>query len=193
MKDREQEWLDRIGNGDFSAFRLLMERHQAKLYDLAVQMLGNREDAEDAVQESFVKIYQALPRFRRQSGLNTWMYRIVVNTCTDLLRKRKRRLPLDDSYSLEGRVSVRFSPGHEDPEKNAEAEDFARLFRKAVAELSPRERAVVVLRHMEELPLQEIGRVLGLSTGTVKSLHFRAIRKLRMSLRRLGFEESEVP
>ena len=193
MKDREQEWLDRIGNGDFSAFRLLMERYQAKLYDLAVQMLGNREDAEDAVQESFVKIYQALPRFRRQSGLNTWMYRIVVNTCTDLLRKRKRRLPLDDSYSLEGQVSARFSPGHEDPEKNAEAEDFARLFRKAVAELSPRERAVVVLRHMEELPLQEIGRVLGLSTGTVKSLHFRAIRKLRMSLRRLGFEESEVP
>lgn len=189
MTDQEQEWLHQIQCGDFSAFRKIMEQYQEKLYFLALDLVGNPQDAQDMLQESFVKIFSGLQSFRGEAALGSWFYRITVNTCLDYLRKMKRESHFWDLEQNRDRVLHLMD--HEvqhNPEKNLDRQTVQRLVRKAIDHLSPRERTVFILRHYHDLTLREIAETLRLAQGTVKSLHFRGIRKLQKELKTVESE-----
>jgi RNA polymerase sigma-70 factor (ECF subfamily) len=147
--------LTRSGNAN--AFEELVRRHQVTIFRIALRMLGDRRDAEDASQEAFLQAWRALPRFRSQSAFSTWLYRIVTNRCLNLRRDRKpRQALLWDQESGE--------PG---PEEEVEA-------RHRLLELTPEQRAVFVLRHLEGCAYEEIVEILGISLAAVKSRLHRA-------------------
>lgn len=171
--------------GSQDAFCELVERYKGKAMSIAIGLLGNVEEAKDASQEAFVKAYRALPGFRAEASLATWLYRIVVNECHDLLRARARRrlwspAPTADEEAVDFLELI--------PSDQASARDLAddteraRLLRGAIAQLSPRQRAVVTLRYLQDLSVDEVAEVLGCAAGTVKAQLARALRHLRAQL-----------
>jgi RNA polymerase sigma-70 factor (ECF subfamily) len=166
--------------GDSEAFRLLVEAHGRALFGLAYRMTGNRHDAEDVVQEAFLKAYRGLGSFDERSKVGSWLYRIAANCAFDVLRARQRRdrhfASSDDEPSPEPPAS---EPG---PDRMAMGKDVRDRVAAALAVMSPRERAAFVLRHFEGRSIEEIGRALDLDTSAVKQSVLRAVRKARQVL-----------
>ena len=166
--------------GDSEAFRLLVERHSRALFRLAYRMTGNEHDAEDVVQEAFLKAYRSLDRFEERSQVSSWLYRIASNCAFDVLRRRQRRdspvdsLDVEDAAEPEGTL-----PG---PDRLAEGSDVRRGLEQALERMSARERAAFVLRHFEGRSVREIEEALGLDTTAVKQSVCRAVRKARQVL-----------
>ncbi len=166
-------------------FDRVIDLHQRRIYRLALDLTGNHHDAEDLAQQTFLKAYQGLNGFRGESRLGSWLHRIAVNTHIDLQRglsegARRTQRSWDDEDDFVSSAAERRPAGN--PEKRAEAATIQRHIARALHGLSPRERAVFVLRHYQQLKLREIASVLDVSEGTVKSLLFRAIRRLREEL-----------
>ncbi len=176
MDAEDHRLLEAFRRGEDSAFTALVIKYREGLYRVARRMLGNHEDAADAAQEVFIRAYRALSRFDGRSQLYTWLYRITVNLCLDT-RSRLSRMPL-----LGDEDGVRDRPGGPIIEEEAEGRETGRQVAGAVAGLPPRQRAMVVLRLYQDLPYQEIARVMGCSEGTVKATMFSAMRKLRQTL-----------
>ncbi len=184
MANDERELIQRLQARETSAFRELVESHQQRLFNVAYDLLGNAQDAEDASQEAFIKVYRSIGDFRGEAQLGSWMYRIVVNLC--LNRRRKKALS-----EMELRESFEEDAAHQpipaddpntNPEMMTEAEMLRAHLRRALDKLSPQQRTVFILRHDEDLPLAEIGKMLNISAGTVKSQLFRALKKLQEAL-----------
>ena len=175
----------RCKEGDQKAFRVLVERYEGRVYNLACSILGDREIARDAAQTAFIRAYQALPRFRADSGFYTWLYRIAVNVCLNAAQKEKRRR---DSTSLDTLLdSGHFSTEHL-WEHRTPAGDFERLrLQETIQEvlnlISPDHRLVIVLKDIEGMSQEEISSTLNCSVGTVKSRLSRARAHLRDLLR----------
>lgn len=175
----------RCQEGDQQAFRVLVERYEGRVYNLACSILGDREIAKDAAQNAFIRAYQALPGFRAESGFYTWLYRIAVNVCLNAAQKEKRRR---DSTSLDTLLdSGQFSTEHL-WERRTPAGDFERLrLQETIQEilnlLSSDHRLVIVLKDIEGMSQEEISRTLNCSVGTVKSRLSRARAHLRDLLR----------
>lgn len=153
--------------GDTTAFDQIISGHQRRVISLAWRMLGNREDARDAAQETFLRVYRYLDRFDPAQDFNGWLYRIAVNVCRDLARKRR-----GNHFSLEaevasGAIAEPVSP-HNTESAALLAQEQAILMR-ALATLSEKERAAIVLRDLEGLPTEEVARILGSSQTTVRS------------------------
>jgi RNA polymerase sigma-70 factor (ECF subfamily) len=166
--------------GDSEAFRLLVERHSRALFRLAYRMTGNEHDAEDVVQEAFLKAYRSLERFEERSQVSSWLYRIASNCAFDVLRRRQRRDgPLD---SLDGEQAPELHDGGPGPERFTLGGDVRRGLDQALERMSPRERAAFVLRHFEGRSVKEIEALLGLDTTAVKQSVCRAVRKARQVL-----------
>lgn len=184
MASDETALIRRLQAGETSAFRELVENHKRALFNLAYDLLGNVQDAEDISQEAFVKVYRSIGDFRGEAQLGSWMYRIVVNLC--LNRRRKKALSameLRESFEDDERHQPTPASGHDaDPEKATEAEMMRQHLRQALEQLSPQQRTIFVLRHDDDLPLAEISKILKISEGTVKSQLFRALRKLQEAL-----------
>ena len=166
-------------------FDRVIDLHQRRIYRLALDLTGNHHDAEDLAQQTFLKAYQGLNGFRGESRLGSWLHRIAVNTHIDCQRglseaARRTQRSWDDEDDFVSSAAERRPAGN--PEKRAEAATIQRHIARALHGLSPRERAVFVLRHYQQLKLREIASVLDVSEGTVKSLLFRAIRRLREEL-----------
>jgi RNA polymerase sigma factor (sigma-70 family) len=184
--DGAEEILARAQAGDREAFRDLYLAHHASLYRYALAETGRAEDAKDIVQDTFVRAWEALPRFRGESSLLHWLYRIARNQIIDRARKRKRRgevsldAPLDDSGETRGDRAA--SPRRGPDEEAESAEDLAR-FRAALAALPEAQRSVFVLREWDGLPYDQIAARLGLNEGTVKSRLARAREALLDRLR----------
>ena len=171
--------LARARQGDGDAFRVLVERHSRRAFQLAFRMTGNEQDAEDVVQESFLRAYRQLGRFEARANFATWLYRIVANCAVDVMRTRhakQRRIsdPLDEAGPLPSHL-----PG---PQRLAESGEVKARVDVALAALSPLERAAFALRHHEGRSIEEIGRTLGLGVSASKHAVFRAVRKLRVAL-----------
>lgn len=172
--------LDRARQGDEEAFRSLVEQHSRRAFQLAYRLTGSEQDAEDVVQESFLRAYRQLGRFEARSNFSTWLYRIVANCSVDLLRARQARgtrtrlLPLDETDDVESAAP--------DPRRLAESAEVRRKIADALNDLSPLERAAFTLRHFEGRSINEIGRTLNLGTSAAKHSVFRAVRKLRHAL-----------
>jgi len=172
---KDSDLVSACAAGAPEAFRELLARYRRSALTLAYQMLGNAEDAEDVAQEAFVRVFQAIPRFRQEAAFPTWLYRIVTNLC--LGRRRKQR-PL---VALE---TLREPTGPDSPSQQV-AEGL--LARQVLTALPPHLRAVLLLREQEGLSYRDIAGALGVPVGTVRS----RLSKARASFRRLWAELSE--
>ena len=171
-------------DGDSEAFRALVERHGRAVYRLAHRMTGNAQDAEDVVQETFLKAYKQLGRFESRANFGTWLHRIAVNCSIDLIRSRPRREAGHDTGDLEqfgARVELHES-GQKTPERLMLSTEVYERVTAAMSGLSPMERAAFVLRHFEGQSIEDISRALGLKVNAAKHSIFRAVRKMRTAL-----------
>jgi len=174
--------LARDGNSE--AFRGLVERHSRTVYRLAHRMTGSPQDAEDVVQETFLKAYKQLSRFESRANFGTWLHRIAVNCSIDLIRSRPHREAAQDAADLEqhGAASEATDPGGASPERLMLSTEVQERITAAMSGLSEMERAAFVLRHFEGQSIEEISRALNLKTNATKHSIFRAVRKMRVAL-----------
>jgi RNA polymerase sigma-70 factor (ECF subfamily) len=168
--------------GDADAFRALVERHSRPLFRLAFRMTGNQQDAEDVVQESFLRAWRQLGRFDERASFGTWLYRIATNCSLDLMRGRKRRPAVSDEED----PVLALPSGDPTPERVAMSGQVRERVAEAMDELSDSERTAFVLRHFEGMGMEDVGRVLGCQPGAAKHSVFRAVRKLRRALEPLA-------
>jgi RNA polymerase sigma-70 factor (ECF subfamily) len=183
--------LARARQGDSDAFRALVETHSRQVFRLAFRMTGNEQDAEDVVQESFLRAYRQLGRFESRANFGTWLYRIVSNCSVDLMRSKQARHDQvrGDSLDQEGAVELP-AANSADPERQAQSAEIDRRVQNALRDLSPLERAAFTLRHYEGRSIEEICETLGLGTSAAKHSVFRAVKKLRTALAPLRSQES---
>ncbi len=177
-KEEELTLLQRAQKVDGDAFEEIVRIHEKTVYHLALRQLGNREDAEDAAQEVFLKAYTGLGSFRGESRLSVWLYRITNNICVDMLRRRRETVSLsaerDDGEPLELELpDERF-----DPAALAERKDLREHLGRALRQLPPDAREILLLRELGGQSYGEIAETLSLDPGTVKSRIFRARKKL---------------
>ncbi len=165
-----EDYIKKLRSGDEKAFERLITENQNKIYAVCLNMLKNPHDAQDAAQESFLKAYRSLHSFSGDSMVETWLTRIAVNTCLDMIRQRKYNLDIDDQYDLASRDT---------PEDLAEAKRRREILRRAINELTPDMRAVVVLRDIEGYSYEQVSEMLKLNIGTVRSRLSRAREKLK--------------
>src|SRR5476649_1696390 len=181
--------LARARQGDGEAFRALVERHSRSVFRLAYRMTGNEQDAEDVVQESFLRAYRQLGRFESRANFGTWLYRIVANCSVDLMRSKQARHDQVRGDSLDERAMELPAVNVPGPERMAESAEIERRVQDALHELSPLERAAFTLRHYEGRSIDEISSTLGLGTSAAKHSVFRAVKKLRLALAPLRSQE----
>ena len=182
----ERELIRQVRRGDADAFEYFVRRYQARVTRVAYRLLKDAGEADSAAQESFLRAYQNLSRFREGSTFETWLTRICINWCKDRLKRRRlvvyfHQAPREDGEDSGPRDVV----PHPDPspERLAISREIRERLRKAIELLSPRQKAIFQLKHFEELSIPEIAEITGLDSGTVKSHLFRAAHKIRSRLR----------
>ena len=174
------ELIEHAAGGDREAFRAIVEAEADRVYSIALGLMRDHHDAEEVVQEAFLRAYKALDRFRGEAALSSWLYRITVNVAQDHLRRRRRWLQrLVSSDPLPEPAEQ--NPGS-DPERLAAGSQIRSDIDRAMFSLSDRERTIFILRHDAGLKISEIAVILGRAEGTVKSLLHRAVHKLRTDL-----------
>jgi RNA polymerase sigma-70 factor, ECF subfamily len=185
--DDEAAIVAQARSGDAKAFNELLQRYERKIFRLALHITQNREDAEDVLQETFLKAYQHLDQFQGQSKFYTWIVRIAVNQALMKLRKRKsdRSVSLDDTIDTgEDTVAREIAAWDENPEQQYGREELNQILTSAVDGLTPIYRAVFVLRDVDGLSTEETAEALELSVPAVKSRLLRARLQLRDKLTR---------
>lgn len=169
----DNEIVEQIKNGDDRAFGELVNRYEKKVFLIVKRMLNDEDEAWDASQEVFIKLYDSLRRFRGDANIYTYIYRIATNVAISFLRKRKVRalVRLDDVINT--------MVSHEDePERDSDKTELKKLVADAVASLPAQQRQVFVLRFYEELSYEEISRILNRSLGALKANYFHAMKKI---------------
>jgi RNA polymerase sigma-70 factor (ECF subfamily) len=180
MEENDLDLVEQTRAGDPDAFRRIVERHSHRLFKVAYRLTGDEANADDVVQDAFLRAYANLHRFDARAQLGTWLYRITVNCAMDLMRKESRRTARE---AAEDRVELAaLEAGEPRPDRLAESGELGRAVRRVLAGLSPTERTAFVLRHFEGYTSVEIGRMLGLRPGATRNAVFRAVRKLRAAL-----------
>jgi RNA polymerase sigma-70 factor (ECF subfamily) len=169
--------------GDLEAFRSLVERHSRYLFGVAHRLTGNTEDAQDVVQDTWLKAHAQLGRFEARSNVRTWLTRIVINCAIDHLRAVRRRETTHDPGDLERRLDgASLRAGHPEPDRLLLAGEIGARVDQTLRRLTSLERAAFVLRHIDGMSINEIGGALGLNTSATKHSIFRAVRKMRAAL-----------
>ncbi len=181
--------VERTLAGERDAYRVLVDRHSRNIYRLAYRMTGNSHDAEEVVQEAFLRGYQKLKQFAGNANFGTWVYRIAANYAIDMLRQRKaddsRRAPTAPLKTDDGPQTDLLSrvtdPGPS-PERLAGSVELSLRMNQALATLTPAERTAIVMRHWDGCAIEEIAVVLKSSGNATKNTVFRAVAKLRRAL-----------
>ena len=171
--------IEAILQGSVERFAELVSRHQAKALRIAFSIMGNSEDAKDAIQEAFVSVYQALGRFQGKSKFSSWLHRIVVNKCHDLFRRRSSRvteMPVEDTNIFEKGTA------HNDPSLLLEGKEMGVHVTLALKLLSIKQRTAFSLHNLHDYTVPEVAEMMDCSPGTVKSHLFRATEKIRAHL-----------
>jgi RNA polymerase sigma-70 factor (ECF subfamily) len=172
----DEELIERTLRGDRSAFQALVERYQQKVYAVTYGVLGNRENALDATQETFIKAYRSLSGFKGKSSFYTWLYRIAFNSAIDLGRKETHREEVEfreelDQAEEKGEFPV--APKTVNPADELMRKELGDIIEDAIQQLPPDQRTAIVLREIEGLSYKEIAKVMKCSEGTVMSrLHY---------------------
>lgn len=180
----ERKLVRRAQKGDAAAFEQLVELHSARIYSIALRMVGDPTDAEDLAQEAFLRIWRSLDSFNMDAKFSTWAYRLTTNVCIDFLRKEKKNntVPLftedDDGEETELPVAdERYSP-----EQQLQQQELRRSVNEAMEQLDPQYRQILSMRELGGLSYDEIAEQLGLKAGTVKSRISRAREQMRKLL-----------
>ena len=180
----DAELIEKTLQGDESAFGTLMTRYQKKIFRLTLAILRDEMEADTVTQDAFVQAYLNLKKFEQRSEFETWLTRIAINRSRDALRSRRWKFfslstPRDDEDESPQLELVDERP---DAERQAMADQMAKAIEKAVDSLSTQQKMIFRLRHYEDLPLEEIAKILDLRPGTVRAHLFRAIHKVRKEL-----------
>src|SRR6201981_1642092 len=179
-RDDDRELVKRAQKEDKEAFEELVRRHQARVFAVAGGILRNKEDVEDIAQQVFVKAYFSLKRFDQRAAFSTWLYKITVNECWDLLRKKKVRpllyeSDLSEEQAQQFSASERLESGAQDVSDKLEAQQQVELLLQGLDE---RDRMMLVLKEVEGFAIEEIAEILDLNANTVKVRLFRARRRI---------------
>jgi RNA polymerase sigma-70 factor (ECF subfamily) len=173
---------------DVRAFEVLVERHSAQVYAIALRMLGNSQEAEDQTQEVFIKVYRSIKRFRSEAAFTTWLYRITVNACLDILNRRQRRprgVDLDLAEAEETRLTPISRPGPASPEQAALRGELIDCIKDSLMALRDKERLILTLRDVEGLEYQTIADILSIGMSAVKMRIHRARLAFRQAFARI--------
>jgi RNA polymerase sigma factor (sigma-70 family) len=174
MKDsNDLELVALFQKGNEASFNELVRRYQEKVYWIAHRFVNDHDQADDIVQEVFVKVYSALEQFRGESGVYTWLYRITVNVSLNALRKRRLRdfIRIDEFFETTDDVDAQ-------PDTLFEKNEQQKLIEEAIAQLPEKQKAVFILRYHEELSYEEISHILKTSIGGLKANYFHAAKKI---------------
>jgi RNA polymerase sigma-70 factor (ECF subfamily) len=175
--------------GDKAAFDNLVLKHKDRLFSLCYRLLGDYEEANDSAQETFIKVYRSLKKFRLESAFSTWLYRIAVNTCKNKLkssafRQKRRMVPLENPISANRSTPSReIQDDSQSPAMALEKKERMRVIQEAINALPEEQREVVTLRDIEGFSYEEVAEITGFNLGTVKSRLARARLSLRKTLR----------
>jgi len=178
MEISDEAAVELTRRGDPDAFRVLVDRHSRAVYRLAWRMTANSHEAEDIVQETFLRAYKQLKRFDGRAAFSTWVHRIAVNCSLDLIRTRKRR----QHESGDDGILPNVPSSDPSPERSVQSAQIRELLDRAMRELSDMERCAFTLRHHDGLGIEEISRALGVQPNAAKHSIFRALKKLRRIL-----------
>ena len=179
-REQEAAIVRKVLGGDANAFETLVLEYEKNVYNIALRMTGNSEDAADMTQEAFIKAYNSLQSFRGDSKFSVWLYRIVSNVCLDFLRSKNRRptvsLSVEDDDGEDAQLDV--ADESQSPELLLDRKLTRESVRRGLDSLPPDYRQILLLREIQGLSYDEIAQALGLEVGTVKSRIFRARKRL---------------
>lgn len=171
--------------GDKDAYRLLVERHTRSIYGVAYRMTGNEQDAEEILQETFLRAYKSLRSFELRSSFSTWLYRIAVNRCLDFLKAKK----MTDAYQIseepggeENEREIQVAASNPGPDRLLLSAEARQKIGEAISLLTPAERVAFTMRHMEGKSIEEISKTLNVRASAAKNSIFRAVQKIRKEL-----------
>ncbi|AXP81790.1 ECF RNA polymerase sigma factor SigW [Mariniflexile rhizosphaerae] len=179
MTINDQYYINLILNGDTNAFHILVDRYKDLVYSLSLRMLKNREEAEEVSQDTFVKVFKSLPRFKGDSKFSTWIYKIAYNTCLDRLKKNKKfynDVPIDEFTEHQVRTI-------DDALENLEAKEREQAIQDCMSLLPNEDGFLLTLYYFEEQSLDDISKVMGLTPNNVKVKLFRSRKKLAAILK----------
>ncbi len=182
--------VERVRTGDQRAFKLLVERYQRKIYSVALGMLKDKEEAKDVAQEAFVKVYRYIDHFKGDASFYTWLYRITVNICIDVMRKKgstsgREAVEFDESVKMDiaeaniGAVGSRLGTN---PQKSALRAELAQRITDAIQQIPEAHRKILLLREVEGMSYEDLARTLNIPKGTVMSRLFHARLKMQKIL-----------
>jgi len=185
MDESDAAAVARVCAGETEAFRVLVDRYSRKVFRLAYRMTRNEQDAEDVVQETFLRAYRRLRQFESRSSFGTWIFRIAVNASLDLTRKLGRHGQAEQALTgNEGDAEPldQMPTTEPAPDRLLLSGELKHKVEGVLDSLSPQVRTAFVLRHYEGMAIEEIGRVLGLKASATKNSIYRAVQKLRKEL-----------
>ncbi len=186
----ERAIIARCLAGERKAYAVLVERYQGLVHDLVFRMVGDAGEAEDIAQEAFVKAYLSLRDFRGESRFSTWLCRIAMNRCKDLLRRRGREVSID---AQEGGPQISaLADDRDTPALSVERREREGVLHRALARLPVKYREAVVLRHIEGMDFKEMGTILGIPAGAAKVRTFRGREMLRTLLESQGLRDDAI-
>jgi RNA polymerase sigma-70 factor (ECF subfamily) len=185
MLQSEEITLGKVRGGDRDAFRALVDQHARAVFRLAYRMTGNETDAEDMVQETFLRAWKQIEKFDGRATFGTWLHRICTNCSLDHLRFRQRRQEAQPVYHAgeeQTDAVALVAAGSPSPERLAMSSQVAAMLGPALDDLTEMERAAFILRHYEGMTIEDISIALGVQPGAAKHSVFRAVQKLRRVL-----------
>lgn len=186
IKDNDKELIRKAIMGDEASFEALIFSCKGKAYSIAFRYLRDKEDAMDVLQESFIKIYRHLSKFNFESSFDTWVYRIVINTCNDLLKKAKSRPPSESIYmNHESNYHVEIADKGLLPEEKLIKKEESAYILECLDKLQQEQREILILRDIQGFSYEEISGLLKINLGTVKS----RISRARENLKKIYFME----
>ncbi len=175
---REDKLIEQLKNGDISVFELLIKRYKVRVYKLILSFIKDPKEAEDLTQEVFLKVYESISKFRRNSSFYTWLYRISVNMALSYLRKRKRELEFVDNMFFDHLVDL---------DKEVENRELIETVFKIAESLPKKEKLIFILKFQNGFSNKEISEILKISRDSVKSNLYHALKRIRKHLRIKGF------
>lgn len=178
----EEELIEMAGNGDLKAYEKIIELYEKKVFSIIYHMTKNESDIPDIAQEVFIKIYKNLSKFKKQSSLYTWIYRITVNVCIDEMKKKKKVIYLNDTIKTEdGEYEVQIADDGKSLEETIEEKETRIKLKNYIKELPEKQRIILILRDIKGFTYMEIAEILKMNLGTVKS----QINRARVALKKI--------
>ena len=187
MKEDDQILIKKALAGNESAYKLLLNKHKDAIFRLIVKIVHNQEEAQDLVQETFMKAFGSLSSYKCQYRFTTWLYKIAANNCIDFLRKRRLiSVSLDQPLETkDGEVTIEIADWTYNPEADLASRQKSLSIDAAIETLPQKYREVIIFRHKQEKSYEEIAQILGIPVGTVKARIFRARELLKKKLKSL--------